>query len=380
MTRKCTWYLVLLFVAAFCLIEPWGVIGQSRGTDLERKPVGVEDILELKKAGVGDDLIIETIQKTNTTLELTVNEIIELKRKGLSDAIIRALLAPKGADKQVEPPRTPIPTVIPVYTPTPTINPGSDTSEQNTAGPEATPEAGAGEQAVESLADPTATIDSRPDRSIFKISSEPSKAKVYLDERYVGVTPYYTNIGLGGKHVLVLRKEFYRDLKVEIDLEDESIDDLHLEMRLEQPLVSIKWLTIENEYVSAFKWSARNCDIAGSEEMIHLEPVQLNQEFEERYLVQLPDLKRMSPGDLACLEFFVWFKSTWSKKELYGLTPRPDIHFLITDIPLVYDEPVVINLALQHHNRYPQGTRIILDSKWGKLFRMDPRNTAERKK
>jgi len=357
------------FVLVPCLLvlaQPL-YLATSLGADQDNGPLTLENVLDLKRAGVGDDLIIDRIRKTGTSIELTIKQIIDLKHKGLSDALISAMLPRNEDTKSMSP--TPVPTTVVQSTSASAGPVPENTTEQP---------ASSSESAAEQNPEAMINVENQPERTIFKISSKPLNARVYIDNRLVGTTPYYTNMAINGKFELTLKKEFYRDLKVNVDLVSESIQDLHLEMRLEQPLVVLEWLTDDPEFVKSFKWSARNCQIAASEHMVKLESLLLEHEYKENYTISLAQVKEITNEDVSCLEFFVWFKSTWAQRRSQGTMPQPDLHFLITDIPLIFEEPVALKLALQYNNRYPQGTRIILTSQWGKLYRIDPKRSAEK--
>lgn len=73
------------------------------------------DVLRLKNAGLGDQLIIGKIRASPADYRLDTNDIIELKRAGLSDAVIGAMLE---ALQQASAPPQQSPTVI---APSPTL-------------------------------------------------------------------------------------------------------------------------------------------------------------------------------------------------------------------------------------------------------------------
>jgi hypothetical protein len=51
-----------------------------------------EDILELKRAGLSDELILKKVQSENVNYHLTTAEVVELRAAGLSEAILEAML------------------------------------------------------------------------------------------------------------------------------------------------------------------------------------------------------------------------------------------------------------------------------------------------
>lgn len=57
------------------------------------KPLTNEDILELKKLGFSDDVIIAKIKASPAGYRLDIKDLAELKSQGVSDAVIAAMLA-----------------------------------------------------------------------------------------------------------------------------------------------------------------------------------------------------------------------------------------------------------------------------------------------
>jgi hypothetical protein len=54
----------------------------------------VDDVVNLAKAGVADDVIVIRIRKNAKAFDLNADEILELRRKGVSDTVIKFLLDP----------------------------------------------------------------------------------------------------------------------------------------------------------------------------------------------------------------------------------------------------------------------------------------------
>ena len=52
----------------------------------------VQDVIDLVKAGMGDDLVIAAIRKSGTALDLGAAKLLKLKRAGVSDVVIRAMI------------------------------------------------------------------------------------------------------------------------------------------------------------------------------------------------------------------------------------------------------------------------------------------------
>jgi len=51
------------------------------------------DIVKMSKAGVSDDVIIQTVQSTGSNFRLTAQDVEALKRSGVSDRVVVAMLA-----------------------------------------------------------------------------------------------------------------------------------------------------------------------------------------------------------------------------------------------------------------------------------------------
>jgi hypothetical protein len=84
------------------------------------------DLVEMTRAGLGEDLIISTMQSRGTRLDLGPQSLIALKQQGVSDRVVlaaqqmgagRAVVAPApvGVVREVPPPATVIVRPAPVY-------------------------------------------------------------------------------------------------------------------------------------------------------------------------------------------------------------------------------------------------------------------------
>lgn len=65
----------------------------------------VNDVVEMVKVKLADDLIIAQIQQNGTPFKLSATEMVQLKTAGASDNVIRAMIDPKGGRPSGEPPR-----------------------------------------------------------------------------------------------------------------------------------------------------------------------------------------------------------------------------------------------------------------------------------
>ena len=64
----------------------------SSATTAQPKPMTVDDVIRLSKAGLNDDLIIEQITKKGQRFELSTDQLLELKAAHVSDRVIETML------------------------------------------------------------------------------------------------------------------------------------------------------------------------------------------------------------------------------------------------------------------------------------------------
>ncbi|MFC1849420.1 PEGA domain-containing protein [candidate division CSSED10-310 bacterium] len=310
--------------------------------------------MNMKKAGHDDELIISRIQQTKTHINLTINQIITLKRKGFSDAIIRELLK-KPAGSEVQLTATPSPQQRELKTPVVTLERTEKPKPEDTL--------------------PAVRFNDQDHsrKKIVKVTTTPSQADVYLDDLLVGVTPYYTNMVLDGKHSLIIKKHYYKDIRVEIDLIEESIQNLHLDLKLERPTILVTWIMDNESSLKDFGWSIRNCTVQDVQNAPQI--IQASEEVKnnETVLFVEPGGEQSLPEDTVCLECLVWLESHLNPSTFRGdRMPSPDLLFLINKIPISYQLPVEVRLELHRSKNFPQGIRIILHSGSGQLFRLNP--------
>jgi hypothetical protein len=67
-------------------------------------PAGVQEVIKLTQAGIGDDVILAQIKNANTTYNLSADQIITLKNDGVSQPVIKALLTSGGTPAPATPP------------------------------------------------------------------------------------------------------------------------------------------------------------------------------------------------------------------------------------------------------------------------------------
>src|SRR5262245_1717331 len=94
-------FFVVVATAAFaaCVgMTPPTAMGFSTGgnpvpdAEAVQLPRGVDDILKLSRAKVGDDVIVAFIQTGNRRFSLAASEILFLRDEGVSDRVLAAML------------------------------------------------------------------------------------------------------------------------------------------------------------------------------------------------------------------------------------------------------------------------------------------------
>jgi hypothetical protein len=95
--KKCATPAMLLLTLAWSLIVvPAPAHAQSREIDLApvSKPMTVQDVIKLSKAGLGDNLIIQQLRKKNQRFDLSTDQLLQLKAASVSDAVIQVMIDP----------------------------------------------------------------------------------------------------------------------------------------------------------------------------------------------------------------------------------------------------------------------------------------------
>lgn len=60
----------------------------------QTKPMTVQDVIKLSKAGLGDDIIIQQLRKKNQRFDLSTDQLLQLKAASVSDRVIQVMLDP----------------------------------------------------------------------------------------------------------------------------------------------------------------------------------------------------------------------------------------------------------------------------------------------
>jgi hypothetical protein len=71
---------------------PAPVITSAAPVVATKLPYGVEDVLKLSQANVGEDIILKYVQNSGTIYNLRPNDIVYLRNKGVSERVVNALL------------------------------------------------------------------------------------------------------------------------------------------------------------------------------------------------------------------------------------------------------------------------------------------------
>jgi uncharacterized protein DUF4410 len=82
-----------------CLLVAVSVMRASTTIPQNVAPLTNDDVIRLKKAGIGDDVIILTISSGATKFSTEPADLVALKNAGVSDAVIAAMLKPPVATK-----------------------------------------------------------------------------------------------------------------------------------------------------------------------------------------------------------------------------------------------------------------------------------------
>jgi hypothetical protein len=94
-------YTVLLFSFLFFSI---GAFAQS-------EVLTNREVIEMSQAGLGEQIIIKKIQDTRTNFDVSANALIELKKAGVHDDVIALILEKGKAGIEIVKPQSPAPTV-----------------------------------------------------------------------------------------------------------------------------------------------------------------------------------------------------------------------------------------------------------------------------
>lgn len=72
----------------------------------EKKPVTADDLIQMKKAGFNEQIMIKAIEANGTSIDTSTQSLLTLKSAGLSDSVIKAVLSagsPQSAAESIPP-------------------------------------------------------------------------------------------------------------------------------------------------------------------------------------------------------------------------------------------------------------------------------------
>src|SRR5437899_3308072 len=82
---------LMALIAAVCSAQ-YTQAGEDRQDSLP-PPMSIQDVIDLSKAKVGEDVILNQIKSTRSAFELTSKDILDLKKEGVSDRVISAMIS-----------------------------------------------------------------------------------------------------------------------------------------------------------------------------------------------------------------------------------------------------------------------------------------------
>ena len=66
-------------------------------TAVSAEKVSLDDVINMAKQGVGEDVLMAAVERSDDAYNLTAQEILKLKAAGVSEKVIAAMLRKKGA-------------------------------------------------------------------------------------------------------------------------------------------------------------------------------------------------------------------------------------------------------------------------------------------
>jgi hypothetical protein len=137
-------------IAALC----WSSGGLANAqTPAVNLPPGVQDVVKLSQAGLGEDVIMAQVKNAGATYNLNADQLIYLSKAGVSQNVIKALIGTGGGAASAAPPMAPPPAYAPsspAVAPPPTSYPPTGTAPV-APGPAGPPDASAPPPTMESF-------------------------------------------------------------------------------------------------------------------------------------------------------------------------------------------------------------------------------------
>jgi hypothetical protein len=113
--KNCPTFTLLLLSLA-CSLSGIAMVAHAQTHEIylpaPSKPMTVQDVIKLSKAGLGDDLIIQQLEKKNQRFDLSTDQLLQLKTAAVSDRVIQVMIDPtlKPIPAAVAPAVVPAPT------------------------------------------------------------------------------------------------------------------------------------------------------------------------------------------------------------------------------------------------------------------------------
>jgi Family of unknown function (DUF6600) len=135
--------LTAALMLAACVVGPAGT-GLCMGQAATGLPPGVQDVVKLVKAGLGEEVVLAHIRNTGAYYSLSADQIIYLNSQGVTQGEIKALLGPGASSAAVPAPVAPAPpppapppgaVTAPLVPPPDTAPPSAMTTPAVAAGP-----------------------------------------------------------------------------------------------------------------------------------------------------------------------------------------------------------------------------------------------------
>ncbi len=101
------------FAGAICVAASLVCADLRAQTAAVTVPPGVQDVVKLSKAGIGEDVILSQVRNNGATYSLNVDQIIYLKEQGVSQNVIKALMGTGAPAVSPNPAPAPVQPAIP---------------------------------------------------------------------------------------------------------------------------------------------------------------------------------------------------------------------------------------------------------------------------
>ncbi|HEY6345546.1 MAG TPA: hypothetical protein VIY49_28950 [Bryobacteraceae bacterium] len=110
---------------AFPLLFVLGIVCAQQPPQSEHGSLSIDDIIQMSKKGISDDVIISRIKGNGKKFDLNADEMVELKKLGVSDRVVNYMVDPAYSPPPPPPPVSPTqpPPAPPSNPPPPVVAP-----------------------------------------------------------------------------------------------------------------------------------------------------------------------------------------------------------------------------------------------------------------